>query len=157
MTTKGTTDVEQARTTYLTRAVGHITRALGSMPAIFLAALLVFLWLIGGFFVKQHFGNNSYQLLINTATTIITFLMVFVIQNVQNRESAATQVKLDAMISALVALSEKAGISTDDEGPLAELVGMEEAREKDILREQKRVRADPKTGSGPTRKARAAR
>jgi low affinity Fe/Cu permease len=47
-----------------------------------------------------HF-SDTWQLFINTGTTVITFLMVFLIQNTQNRDSAATQIKLDELIRAL--------------------------------------------------------
>src|SRR3954452_2261964 len=77
------------KSTALTRAIGNITGALGSFPAILLSIGLVVPWFIGGFFVSEHFANNTYQLLINTGTTIITFWMVFVIQNTQNRDGRA--------------------------------------------------------------------
>jgi low affinity Fe/Cu permease len=57
--------------------------------------LLVFIWGITG----PLFGfSNTWQLVINTGTTIVTFLMVFLIQNTQNRDGAAIQVKLDELI-----------------------------------------------------------
>ena len=65
--------------------------------------------------------SNTWQLVINTGTTIVTFLMVFLIQNSQNRESAALQVKLDEIIRASTARNSFVGIEhlTDDE--LAEI------------------------------------
>jgi low affinity Fe/Cu permease len=65
-------------------------------PITFILALaLIIAWLITGPF----FGfNDTWQLVINTATTILTFLMVFVIQNTQNRDTHAIQVKLDELI-----------------------------------------------------------
>ena len=65
--------------------------------------------------------SNTWQLVINTGTTIVTFLMVFLIQNSQNRESAALQVKLDEIIRASAARNSFVGIEhlTDDE--LAEI------------------------------------
>jgi low affinity Fe/Cu permease len=67
-------------------------------PVTFILALaLIIAWLITGPF----FGfNDTWQLVINTATTILTFLMVFVIQNTQNRDTHAIQVKLDELIRA---------------------------------------------------------
>src|SRR3954452_4497781 len=67
------------RSTALTRTVGNITRWLGSVPAIIFSFLLVGLCFTGGFFVRDHFSNDTYQLLINTFTTIVTFWMVFII------------------------------------------------------------------------------
>jgi low affinity Fe/Cu permease len=58
---------------------------------------LIGLWLVGG----PLFGfSDTWQLVINTATTIVTFLMVFLIQNTQNRDSAAIQIKLDEPVRA---------------------------------------------------------
>jgi low affinity Fe/Cu permease len=65
-------------------------------PIAFAAAALVIVgWIVSG----PIFGfSDTWQLVINTATTIVTFLMVFLIQNTQNRESAAIQLKLDELI-----------------------------------------------------------
>jgi low affinity Fe/Cu permease len=68
-------------------------------PVAFLAAvLLIVVWGLTG---PVFNFSDTWQLVINTGTTIITFLMVFVIQNTQNRESEATQLKLDEMIRAI--------------------------------------------------------
>lgn len=67
-------------------------------PAVFFTAVaLVVVWAITG--PLAHF-SSGWQLLINTSTTIITFLMVFVIQAAQNRDTAALHAKLDALIAA---------------------------------------------------------
>ena len=67
-------------------------------PLAFVAAVaLIVLWLVTG----PLFGfSDTWQLAVNTATTIVTFLMVFVIQNTQNRDGAAIQIKLDELIRA---------------------------------------------------------
>lgn len=110
------------------------------MPAIFAAAALITLWLTGLLFVKGGFNNNTYQLLINTVTTVITFLMVFVIQNVQNREGEATQTKIDAIMQALIDVSVALKIDLT-QSPLAELVGVEDEDEDKILTAQAKVRS----------------
>lgn len=70
----------------------------GRPLAFTVALLLVALWLITG----PLFGfSDTWQLVINTATTIITFLMVFLIQHTQNRDTDALQVKLDELIRAV--------------------------------------------------------
>jgi low affinity Fe/Cu permease len=73
------------------RAAGH--------PATFIAAVLILLvWAATG----PIFGfDNTWQLVVNTATTIVTFVMVFLLQNTQNRDSAAMQLKLDEVIRAI--------------------------------------------------------
>jgi low affinity Fe/Cu permease len=68
----------------------------GSWQAFTIAVLIVMMWFIAGFFVG--FSNTFYQLLINTGTTIITFLMVFLIQNTQNRDAKVLHLKLDELI-----------------------------------------------------------
>lgn len=67
-------------------------------PAAFLAALLVVVaWAASGYFFRF---SDTWQLVINTGTTIVTFLMVFLIQNTQNRDATAAQLKLDELIRA---------------------------------------------------------
>ena len=74
-----------------------VARASGRPLAFSTALLVVLLWLATG----PLFGfSDTWQLVINTATTIITFLMVFVIQNTQNRDTEALQIKLDELIRA---------------------------------------------------------
>ena len=67
----------------------------GQPVAFVVATSLIFLWLLTG----RLFGwSDTWQLVVNTATTIVTFLMVFLIQNSQNRDAAALQAKLDEVI-----------------------------------------------------------
>jgi low affinity Fe/Cu permease len=71
------------------------SQAVGSSWAFLLAALVVVGWAVLG----PVFGfSNTWQLVINTGTTIVTFLMVFLIQNTQNRDGRAMQLKLDELI-----------------------------------------------------------
>src|SRR5690349_15616703 len=127
------------KSTALTRTIGNITGWLGSFPAIMLSIGLVLAWLVGGFFVAQRFSNNTYQLLINTGTTIITFWMVFIIQNTQNRDGRAMQAKLDAQSEALRAIAERLRIDREQD-LLTRLVGVEDAPESVIKADQNRVR-----------------
>ena len=83
----------------LFRKFAHTTsQAVGSSWAFILAAVIIIVWAITG--PMFHF-SDTWQLVINTGTTIITFLMVFLIQNTQNRDSATVQVKLDELIRAI--------------------------------------------------------
>jgi low affinity Fe/Cu permease len=93
------------------RATGH--------PAGFCAALaIIVIWAVSG----PLFGfSDTWQLVINTGTTIITFLMVFLIQNTQNRDSAAMHVKLDELIRSL-------------EGAHLALLDLEELEDADLDR-----------------------
>ena len=74
------------------------TASVTGKPATFtLAALVIIVWAVTG----PVFGfSDTWQLVINTGTTIVTFLMVFLIQNTQNRDTEALQVKLDELIRA---------------------------------------------------------
>ena len=77
------------------RWANYSARSLGSATAFGAAIGIVLAWAITG--PLFHF-SDTWQLVINTGTTIITFLMVFLIQNTQNRDSAAIQLKLDEII-----------------------------------------------------------
>lgn len=127
------------KSTALTRAVGNMTGWLGSFPAIMLSFVLVGAWFVGAMFVTDHFSNNTYQLLINTGTTIVTFWMVFIIQNTQNREGRAMQAKLDAQSEVLRLVAERLNID-DDEALLTRTVGLEDAPEHVIKQDQDKVR-----------------
>ena len=80
------------------RAADSITNALGSLPALIGSVLVVVVWALTG--PLFHF-SDTWQLFINTTTTVVTFWMVFVIQNSANRASKATQLKLDELIRAV--------------------------------------------------------
>ena len=85
-------------TSLFSRAARWIARAAGQPAAFVTAVLIILIWLLTG----PIFGfSDTWQLVINTGTTIITFLMVFLIQNTQNRDSEAVQVKLDELIRSM--------------------------------------------------------
>lgn len=71
---------------------------LGSAWAFIIAIFVIFVWAVTG--PTFHF-SDTWQLIINTGTTIVTFLMVFLIQNTQNRDAKAVHLKLDELIRAL--------------------------------------------------------
>lgn len=98
-----------------------VARWSGKPEMFALAVLSILVWLISGPFF--HF-SDTWQLVINTGTTIVTFLMVFLLQNSQNRESTAIQIKLDEVIRAI-------------EGARNELVNLED-RDEDELVEMKK-------------------
>jgi low affinity Fe/Cu permease len=96
------------------KAANAVAKQAGRPVAFTGAALCVILWLITGPFF--HY-SDTWQLVINTGTTIVTFLMVFLIQNSQNRDSAAIQVKLDELIRSSAAQNFYIGVEhlTDEE------------------------------------------
>ena len=87
-----------------TQVVDRITHLLGTPGALATATLVIIVWAITG----PLFGfSDTWQLVINTGTTIVTFLMVFVIQNAQNRDAKAVHIKLDELIRAVEGASNK--------------------------------------------------
>ena len=87
-----------ARKSWFTRFANGAARATGKPATFLLALLVVVVWGVTG----PLFGfSDTWQLVINTGTTIVTFLMVFLIQNTQNRDAEAMHVKMDELIRAL--------------------------------------------------------
>jgi low affinity Fe/Cu permease len=87
------------------RFAKSITQAAGSPIAVTTAVLVVLLWAVSGPF----FGfSDTWQLIINTATTILTFIMVFLIQATQNRDNRAFHIKLDEIIGGQESISNRA-------------------------------------------------
>jgi len=93
-----------------------IARAMGRPLTFLICCLLVVVWAATG--PVFHF-SDTWQLVINTGTTIVTFLMVFLIQNSQNREGEALQAKLDELIRALETAENR-------------FIGLEQRTEKEI-------------------------
>jgi len=102
---------------------------LGSAWAFAGAVLCILIWILTG--PTFHF-SDTWQLIINTATTIITFLMVFLIQNTQNRDAKAVHLKLDEIIRAL-------------KGARNELVDLEELSDEDLKKLEKQFQRIRKT------------
>ncbi len=129
------------------------SQAAGRATTFMIAGAVVLIWAVSG----PAFGySDTWQLVINTGTTIVTFLMVFLIQNSQNRDSAAIQVKLDELIRVSAAHNSFVGIEhlTDEE--LEEIRGKCERRAEaekagdrtvEIVGERAAEAADEVTGS----------
>ena len=85
-------------TTWFTRFAKWTARMMGRPTAFGSALSIVILWALSG----PLFGfSDTWQLVINTSTTVVTFLMVFLIQNTQNRDAEALQVKMDEVIRSI--------------------------------------------------------
>jgi low affinity Fe/Cu permease len=116
-------------TSFFTLCSKHTARAAGK-PAAFLTALsIVAIW--GATGPLFHY-SDTWQLVINTGTTVITFLMVFLIQSTQNRDSEAMHLKLDELIRAI-------------QGAHNALLDLEELEEKDLDRIREDYRALART------------
>jgi len=85
-------------TSLFNRSAKAIARAAGHPAGFISAVLIIVIWGATGVF---FYFSDTWQLVINTGTTIVTFLMVFLIQNTQNRDSEAMQLKLDELIRAV--------------------------------------------------------
>jgi len=83
---------------FFTRVSSGISVAAGQPLTFLLAIAIIVVWAVTG--PLFHF-SDTWQLIINTGTTIVTFLMVFLIQNTQNRDAAAMQAKLDELLRAV--------------------------------------------------------
>jgi len=89
---------------FFTNVASRISSYSGKAATFILAVLVIVVWGSSG----PLFGfSDTWQLVVNTGTTIVTFLMVFLIQNTQNRDSAALQAKLDELLRAVEGAREK--------------------------------------------------
>lgn len=107
------------------RAASWVAHATGRPVSFVICVLVVVVWAVTG----PLFGfSDTWQLVINTGTTIVTFLMVFLIQNTQNRDGAAIQAKLDELIRTSAAGNAFIGIEHLTEEELDEIRETCEAR-----------------------------
>ena len=89
---------------WLERASGAVTVWAGTSIAFAIAVLIILVWLVTG----PIFGfSDTWQLVINTGTTIVTFLMVFLIQRTQNKDSHALHLKLNELVAAMKGASNR--------------------------------------------------
>ena len=95
-----------------------VASVMGAPWAFLVAVAVIILWAVSGPIFDY---SDSWQLLINTSTTIVTFLMVFLIQNTQNRDARVTQLKLDELIRAVTEAR-------------TQLVAMEEMSDEELAR-----------------------
>src|SRR3954451_12973650 len=93
------------------KVAGRVAEWSGSSWAFCLAALVILVWAVSG--PIFHF-SDTWQLVINTGTTIVTFLMVFLIQNTQNRDTRAIHLKLDELLRAQTGAREREFMDLED-------------------------------------------
>jgi low affinity Fe/Cu permease len=118
---------------WTSRVIDAVTGALGHPFAVAGAVALVVLWLAFG--PLFHF-SDTYQLIINTSTTIVTFVMVFAIQHTANRETRAINLKLDDLLDALQGANKKlVGVERKSEATIKEL------QDEEVLRANGHARA----------------
>lgn len=123
---------------WFTRFAKATAHASGRPAAFLIASMIIVVWAVMG--PLFHY-SDTWQLVINTGTTVITFLMVFLIQSTQNRDAEATQVKLDEIIRAI-------GNARN------ELLDLEELEEEDLDRLKKTFEEMALKARGEQRKRR---
>ena len=136
-----------------TQLATDVSRLTGRPLAFVVCCALVVLWAISG----PLFGfSDTWQLVINTSTTIVTFLMVFLIQNTQNRDNSALHAKLDELIRVSKAHNSFIGIENLPDKDLEEILSeLDEASTR--ARQEAGApshRRQPKTKAAPRRPAR---
>lgn len=90
-------NTNKKKPSFFEKLAGKATVATGSTPAIVISFSLIIVWAVSGPFFDF---SETWQLIINTGTTIITFLMVFLIQKSQNKDSMAVHLKLNELLAA---------------------------------------------------------
>ena len=122
------------------QAASATSRWTGRPSAFLLCCLVVVVWAVTG--PLFHY-SDTWQLVINTGTTIVTFQMVFLIQNTQNRDNAALQAKLDELIRVTNAKNGFIGIEHLSDAELDEILAECERHRPDALRRME-AKAAPK-------------
>lgn len=117
------------KTDFFTRFTGTVSALIGRPWAFSVALLAVLLWAVSGPLLGF---SDTWQLIINTSTTVITFLIVFIIQNTQNRDNLALNIKQDAIMKKL-GITQKDLIEAEDES--------DEQLEKDKKKMQRKNQA----------------
>jgi len=157
---------EKGYANLLSRFAERVTSWTGSSPAFAIAVLAVLIW--GALGPLFHY-SDTWQLVINTSTTIVTFLMVFLIQRAQNKESLAVQLKLNEIVAAVEGASNRL-ISVEDlsevelnvlrghykrlalmaasEGRITESHSIEEAEARHAFKRARRRRVDRNQAGG---------
>lgn len=137
------------------RAACAIAHVAGKPVAFLTAAALVIVWGISG----PLFGfSDTWQLVINTSTTIITFLMVFLIQNTQNRDTSAIQIKLAELILRLDGADNKLATAEDLSDEELERLHRQFKQRAETMQEslKRRRSTKPQVAKGQVKKSRAA-
>ncbi len=121
---KSSVNTKRKKPAFFERFSSWVSKASGTTPAFFGAFAIVVIWALTG---PMFDFSETWQLVINTGTTIITFLMVFLIQKSQNKDSMAIQMKLNELVAASDTASNR-------------LVDVEEITEEELLVIQKYYR-----------------
>ena len=110
--------MHERKVSFFTRFAKTIAAVTGKPATFMLAVACIIVWAVTGPIFNF---SDTWQLIINTGTTIITFLMVFLIQNTQNRDTEALQIKLDELIRSM-------------KGARNEMIELEELDEKELVK-----------------------
>jgi low affinity Fe/Cu permease len=121
---------------FFSRFTTAVSMALGRPPVFVVALLVLIIWGLSGPIMGF---SDTWQLIINTSTTIVTFLMVFIIQNTQNRDNLAINIKLDALMK-------KEGVQRD------KLYKAEDESDTQLESEKERVAKNSKRKKGKKRR-----
>jgi low affinity Fe/Cu permease len=134
MTEATASETRFSLTRVFTGFANETSRAAGRPITFVICILLIAVWAVTG--PVFHY-SDTWQLIINTSTTIVTFLMVFLIQNTQNRDNAALQVKLDELIRVTNAKNHFIGIEKLTDKELEQILDEMEEHSEPMPIEQK--------------------